>query len=205
MRTFCILFALTFGCTENVIDKVEEDEGEPAGPVDGDDDGFTEDTDCDDSNPNVHPEAAEVCDDIDNDCDDEIDEEAVDMSTWFGDNDGDGYGNPDESAQVTACEMPEGYTDVSMATDCDDLDEWINPGADEFCDGVDNDCDDEVDEEAINMTTWYADSDEDGFGDPSESATIAACEMPDGYTDDTMATDCDDSDVTTYPLSLIHI
>lgn len=86
-----------------------------------------------------------------------------------------------------------------MATDCDDLDEWINPGADEFCDGVDNDCDDEVDEEAINMTTWYADSDEDGFGDPNESATIAACEMPDGYTDDTMATDCDDSDVTTYP------
>ena len=43
---------------------------------------------------------------------------------------------------------------------------------------------------ACTATTWYADSDEDGFGDPL--AVVSACSAPTGYVED--STDCDDND-----------
>uniref|UniRef100_UPI002FE106C0 MopE-related protein n=1 Tax=Paucihalobacter sp. TaxID=2850405 RepID=UPI002FE106C0 len=46
-----------------------------------------------------------------------------------------------------------------------------------------------------NGTTYYADMDNDGFGDPNNS--IYTCTMPDGYVLDN--TDCDDTDDTIYP------
>ena len=51
---------------------------------------------------------------LDNDCDGEIDEEVTD--TFYGDADGDGYGDPESI--VDACSPPEGT--VTSATDCDD-------------------------------------------------------------------------------------
>jgi hypothetical protein len=47
-------------------------------------------------------------------------------------------------------------------TDCNDSDPTIYPGADEICDGLDNDCDTEIDEEPVDGTTWYTDLDGDG-------------------------------------------
>jgi hypothetical protein len=41
------------------------------------------------------------------------------------------------------------------------------PYADELCDGVDQDCDDAVGEDAIDPATWHADLDGDGHGDPA--------------------------------------
>ena len=91
------------------------------------------------------------------------------------DQDGDGYWTPE---------------------DCDDSDPLINPDGTEACDGEDNDCDGEVDEEdAIDQPTWYADADGDGFGDPASSTT--ACDQPSGYTTDTQ--DCDDTDASVAP------
>lgn len=100
-----------------------------------DGDGSPADEDCDDEDSYSYPGADEYCDGVDNDCDEEIDEDPVDGSTWYPDNDGDGYGNPDGAIQ--ACDQPSGYVDNS--SDCDDSDINMVTGCDtvvELSDGL---------------------------------------------------------------------
>ncbi len=79
----------------------------------------------------------EVCNGVDDDCDGEIDEEI--SMLFFRDADGDGFGDVD--APWFACDSPEGPEGyVANHRDCDDGDANIHPGADDICDGVDNDC-----------------------------------------------------------------
>jgi hypothetical protein len=73
--------------------------------------------------------------------------------------------------------------------DCNDEDAAIFPGAEERCDTVDNDCDGEVDEEAVDAMTLYVDKDGDGFGDVD--SPTKSCELAFGYVED--STDCDDA------------
>ena len=150
-------------------------------------------TDCDDGDAAVSPAADEYCDGVDNDCDGDTDEdESLDASTWYADTDADGYGNA--STSTTACSRPTGY--VSDDTDCDDVNAAVYPGADEYCNGIDDDCDGDTDEdEALDVATWYQDRDEDGFGDTARSTVN--CSAPSGYVSDD--TDCDDLEVSTYP------
>jgi hypothetical protein len=149
-------------------------------------------SDCDDSDAAVSPDATEVCNAVDDDCDGTVDEDdAADASTWYADNDADGYG--DSGSSTTACLQPTGY--VSDATDCDDHDDDVHPYASETCDGDDEDCDGAVDEEATDMDTWYADADGDGYGDAS--STAEACSAPSGYV--AGDTDCDDGDAAIHP------
>ena len=77
--------------------------------------------------------------------------------------------------------------------DCDDGDALNYSGNTEICDGQDNDCDTIVDNGV--QTTYYADSDGDGYGDSAVST--GACTPPVGYTGDNA--DCLDSDGTVYP------
>ncbi|MBU0606397.1 MAG: putative metal-binding motif-containing protein, partial [Armatimonadetes bacterium] len=79
--------------------------------------------------------------------------------------------------------------------DCDDGDATVYPDAPELCNGVDDDCDGEVDEDAASASTWYADLDGDGFGDPA--STALACAVPEGFVAD--GTDCDDGDAAVNP------
>ena len=106
---------------------------------------------------------------------------------------------PDDTGLTTPDEDQDndGYT-VAQG-DCDDTNAAVNPGAEEVCDGVDNDCDTAADEHsAIDAKTWHLDSDGDGFGDPE--VTTAACDQPEGYvSDDLEEQDCDDAAADVYP------
>ena len=149
-------------------------------------------TDCDDSAASTNPGAAEYCDDHDDDCDGEVDEDsAVDATVWYADSDGDSYG--DHSVSDTECDQPSGY--VADDDDCDDTDSSIHPGAEEVCDGVDEDCDGTADNDPLDGETFFADSDGDGFGDADSSAL--ACTQPSGYSSDDA--DCDDDDADIHP------
>lgn len=161
---------------------------QPSGYVDNDDD-------CDDTEPLAWTAAAEVCDGADNDCDGTVDNhDAVDVVTWYGDADGDGFGGT--SFSKTVCEAPDSYVDND--DDCDDLDPASHPDAAEVCDGADNDCDGVADNvEPADAPIWYADADGDGYTDAELSA--AECEAPSGYAQASEEADCDDTDASAFP------
>jgi predicted outer membrane repeat protein len=144
--------------------------------------------DCNDLDPNSNPDALEVCDDVDNDCDGSIDEEV--QTTFYIDQDGDGHGSGDST--TGACLPPEGYAVTN--DDCDDTEPAAWTNADETCDGVDNDCNGQIDE-GLPLTQQWADNDGDGYGDPDNP--VLACGPGSGVVDN--ARDCDDTDANTSP------
>ncbi len=174
--------------------------------------GFVADnTDCDDANGAVSPMQTEVCNLIDDDCDIEVDEFV--QTEYFADNDGDGYGDANNSS--FACDTPAGYvgnnddcddqmltyedTDgdgfgglsivacgVISADDCDDMNAGVNPIASEVCNYIDDNCNGESDEFVQNV--YYADADGDGFGNSQEVAFD--CSVPVGFVNN--SDDCDD-------------
>jgi hypothetical protein len=144
---------------------------------DSDGDGYTPPQDCNDANPAINPGASEECGDgIDNNCNGVADENC----TVCTDNDGDTY-----FAQA-GC---------GTAVDCNDFDSAISPQATETCDGVDNDCDGEIDESGSNQTYFYIDSDGDGYG--NLSTAVLSCSAPTGYIPE--GGDCDDTNVAINP------
>ena len=163
---------------------------------DADNDGYPDSEDCEPDDVLSNPESVEICDGKDNDCDGLIDEDPVNGDLYFVDADGDGYGDPDQTAE--RCEASSGY--VTYPGDCDDTDDSIHQGADELCDAVDNDCDDIIDEgNATDAPTWYPDADNDGYA--SSFGGVRACQAPSGYlaVSDARDHDCDDADPAISP------
>ncbi|MDP2305459.1 MAG: MopE-related protein [Pseudomonadota bacterium] len=153
-------------------------------------------TDCDDTTALAFPGNAEACDELDNNCDSTVDEGVT--TTWYIDSDGDGFG--EDSATQAACDLPTGYS--ATADDCDDVDPNVSPASEEICNTIDDDCDGTADEgDAADATTWYADLDGDGYGDPG--ADVQACLAPDGYVADDQ--DCDDADAARNPDTVWYI
>jgi|GEM_PF-2015303 len=152
-------------------------------------------SDCDDTDSTTSPSATEYCDGGDDDCDGTVDEEdAWDVSTWYLDADGDGYG---ETASTTQdCYEPSGY--VAVSDDCDDSDSAINPAAIEYCDGIDNDCDGTDDpDSSADAVDWYTDGDGDGYAEPTSAVIETSCYGASGLAVD--PSDCDDGDASVYP------
>ncbi len=150
--------------------------------------------DCNDLFASAFPGATEFCNFRDDDCDGASDENsAVDASTWYFDGDNDSYGNSGDT--TVACIAPSNF--VSRGEDCDDSVTSVNPAATERCStAADDDCDGSVNEDdAFGTTTFYADTDGDGYGDLGN--TYSACTVPSGYTTDTR--DCNDEDNLAYP------
>ena len=110
-------------------------------------------------------------------------------TTYYADTDGDGFGDPASSRVLTSAQA--GF--ILDNTDCDDADMLVNPGGVESCDGVDNDCDGQIDESV--KSTYYRDGDGDGYG--NASSTTQSCTTPAGHVSD--QTDCNDGDAAINP------
>ena len=127
-------------------------------------------TDCDDSDPNTFTGSAAF----------------EDSGLCVLDADGDGYGDINVQAPF------------DVGQDCNDSDSMAHPNSIEICDDIDNNCDGVIDEDgAIGAPTWYADIDEDGFGNPAYSIQRCAIEAPEGYASNGL--DCDDYLAEVYP------
>lgn len=120
-------------------------------------------SDCDDTNGAIQPDTEEVCDLVDHNCDGWLHLNAVDTSTFYADEDRDGYGDP--MYTVGYCELMWPY--VQNGEDCDDTNPALNP-----------------------ETMWYFDMDGDGLGNPDESLQV--CDPPEGYVANDQDTDDDD-------------
>ncbi len=165
---------------------------------DNDQDGYRNELcgggDCNDADSSIHPDAVEICDDgIDNDCDGNVDCSDSDCADspacHCTDADNDGY-----YAQ-SGC---------GTAADCNDADSSIHPGAVEICDdGIDNDCDGNVDcsdsDCADSPACHCTDADNDGYYAQSGCGTAADCNDADSsihpgaveICDDGIDNDCD--------------
>jgi hypothetical protein len=80
---------------------------------------------------------------------------------------------PEDSAPLPVDADGDG---IPVGEDCDDTDADSYPGAEELCDGRDNDCDGEADEGL--ETTAFPDRDGDGYGDDAEALSFPCDEDP---------------------------
>lgn len=133
--------------------------------------------DCDDGDADVNPEGFEVCGGSDEDCDGLVDDadDSVDpseLSTFFVDADGDGYGSA--TGGVQRCASGEGYAENDL--DCDDTRADRHPGATETADGIDNDCDGTGDSDGDGYETSLDCDDADASVSP---AAVEACDAID--------------------------
>ena len=104
--------------------------------------------------------------------------------------DGDGDGSGLSSDAVRSNRALAGFSNTSG--DCNDANAAIKPGAPEVVDGVDNNCNGQVDEA---VRRWFRDLDADGFGDPN--VFVDAATRPSGFV--AQSGDCNDTDLRINP------
>ncbi len=134
--------------------------------------------DCDDADGAVNPLADELCNALDDDCD---------ARTHFQIGPGD-YEDDDQ----------DGFADSACggdAGDCNDRDPFTYPGAVDYVDGRDNDCDGAIDEDEGAARAFYEDLDSDGYGDVTQR--MNAVTAPAGYVP--LAGDCAPTDSLVFP------
>ena len=183
-RSIWVLWWAMAGCVDLADDLLDRDgDGQQTVGVGGED--------CDDTDAFVNSLAEELCGDgVDNDCDGAVDDRGVGEREWYVDGDRDGFG--DAAASAIACDPPELH--VADNTDCDDARGDVHPEAEEVCDGIDNDCNGQIDDQGEEVAS-YPDLDGDGWGDPT--AVVVTCTPPPQHI--TEGGDCDDTEPNVHP------
>jgi len=186
---------------------------------DDDNDGVIDELDCNPTEVKAYPNAPEICDGVDNDCDEIVDNgfpdldedgmancvdpdddgdnvpDVLDLCPFFIDplqldTDGDGLGD--------ACDGDDDGDGDFDLTDCEPLNPLVNHFADELCNGKDDNCDGQVDEDgSAGCVLLFPDVDGDGFGADGLEQCLCAPEPP--YTS-FQGGDCDDDNDQVNPL-----
>lgn len=193
----------------------EEGAGDCTGFVDRDGDGFGTDEktvkfdcsgpapvgyskesgDCNDGSRYIHPKVEEVCNGFDDNCDGVSDpEDSKDCNRYYADSDEDGYGAGEPKC---LCVSVRDYPTLE-AGDCDDSNRKVYPGGKESCNGLDDNCNGEVDEgeDVKDCRAFYVDNDGDGYGYDSKSRCL--CKATGMYKAE-MIGDCNDNNPGTHP------
>ena len=92
------------------------------------------------------------------------------------------------------CRDLDGDSVTDCDGDCDDANASIYPGAQEVCNGDDDNCDGTIDNNAVDAQEGYVDADGDGFGNddlPGEGCIGSGYAVEGG--------DCNDADASIYP------
>jgi alpha-tubulin suppressor-like RCC1 family protein len=131
----------------------------------------------------------EICDGLDNDCNELIDDGV--KLVFYKDLDGDEY---TDGTTSVGCSAPQGYVLSALLGDCNDENNQINPGKTEICDGIDNNCNGQIDE-GVKLV-FYKDLDGDGYTD---GTTQVVCTAPQGYVLSATSGDCNDNDPNVNP------
>ena len=149
--------------------------------LDDDNDLDPDDTDCDDANEDIYTGAVENCDAIDSDCDGSLADE---------------FDNHDDDDDPDCIDEDDDNDLTPDGSDCAPLDPAIHPGADEVCDGIDNNCNGIIDDPGQGgCDTYYLDADDDGWG---TDASQCLCEAGGDYTA-TKTGDCNDDNGNIHP------
>ncbi len=199
----------------------DEDVPGDACDTDDDNDGVADDEDCAPTNPAIRPGAAEECNGIDDNCDEVVDE-GFDDTDSDGladcvDNDSDGDGivdafdncpsipnpvqqNTDADNLGDACDADDDNDGSPDPADCAPKDPSIFPGAEEVCDGLDNNCNIHADEgfddtNGDNVADCVSE-DDDGDGWPDAVDNCPSKKNPSQHNSDTelLGDACDTDD-----------
>ncbi len=137
--------------------------------------GFVENNnDCYDRNANIKPGANELCNNVDDNCNGRIDENLT---------------SSEGCSQLGSCAGSIKTCNAGAWSGCSKL------PIEEICNGADDNCNGQADE---GVNTWYADSDRDGYGRLSITATT--CTRPsDQWTKNVNPQDCNDNNISINP------